>query len=110
MEPMSHMTFGTPFDMPEAELRRSTDKPAFDVVLEQTSLKDDPAMKLLSAMCYATEIRPWAVNPDPATDELAADIRRRLGDCQKMSDCLDVGLGWFEETYQKLSAGGAARP
>jgi hypothetical protein len=96
--------------MPEAELRRSTDKPAFDVVLEQTSLKDDPAMKLLSAMCYATEIRPWAVNPDPATDELAADIRRRLGDCQKMSDCLDVGLGWFEETYQKLSAGGAARP
>jgi len=110
IEPMSHMSFGIPFDLPEAEIRRETDKATFQVVLERAGRQDDPAMQSLSRMCYMTEIRPWALVSDPASTELASDLRRRLGDCQRMSDCLEEGLAWFAETYKQLSEQtGAAR-
>ncbi len=104
IEPMSHMSFGTPFDLPEAEIRRETDRATFQVVLERTSHKDDPAMSALSRMCYMTEIRPWALPSDPASAELANDFRKRVGDCRRMSDCIEEGVAWFAETYKRLSS------
>jgi hypothetical protein len=107
VEPMSLVSFGTPFDLPEADIRRSQNRSAFEVTLERTGRQDDPAMGPLVRMCYMTEIRPWALGADEEARALAAALAARIGDCRDLRDCLEPGVAWFDETYDALQAGAA---
>src|SRR5882672_1090337 len=98
VEPMSIVSFGTPFDLPEAQIRRSQDRSAFDLALERAGRQDDPALRPLARMCYMTEIRPWALASDEEARRLAEGLAARLGGCADLDLCLDAGLAWFEET------------
>ena len=112
VEPMSLITFGTPFDVPEAEIRRSQSLSAFDVALARSGRKDDAALGVLARMCYMTEIRPWALASDADAGRLAEGLAARLGACRDLSLCLDLGLAWYDETYAELQASppGGGRP
>jgi hypothetical protein len=105
VEPMSLVSFGTPFDLPEADIRRSQNRSAFDATLARTGHVDDPAMGPLVRMCYMTEIRPWALGGDDESRALAASLGARIGECSDLRDCLEAGVGWFDETYNALAAG-----
>jgi hypothetical protein len=102
VEPMSLIGYGTPFDIPEADIRRSINRSAFEAALEQSGRRNDPALEPLRRLCYSTEIRPWALASELEAQRLAADLAARLGDCRTLPACLDPGLGWFEETYRSL--------
>jgi hypothetical protein len=110
VEPMSRITFGTLFDIPEADIRRGANRSAFEDLLSRTGRAEDPALQALARMCYATEIRPWAMTPGSEEHRLAAALDARLGGCRSLEHCLDAGLAWFEETYRSLSAAPAAPP
>ena len=110
VEPMSIVSFGTPFDLPEADLRRSQNRSAFEVTLERAGRQDDPAMEPLVRMCYMTEIRPWALGADEEARALAAALAARIGDCRDLRDCLEAGIGWFDETYDRMKGDPAAGP
>lgn len=100
VEPMSSVRFGTPFDIPEADVRRSINRSAFESVLLSAGRTDDPALQPLRRLCYLTEIQPWALASDPEAQRLASALGDRLGDCRDLARCLDAGIGFFEETYR----------
>jgi hypothetical protein len=104
VEPMSVIRFGRPFDIPEADIRRSINRSAFEAALEQEGRVEDPDLQPLRQLCYMTEIRPWALASDPETQRRAADLAARLGDCRTLPACLDPGLAWFEETYRSIQS------
>lgn len=104
VEPMSRVAYGTPFDLPEAEIRRHPNRSTFEVLLERTGRAGEPAMQALARMCYVTEIRPWALASAEAERRLAEALAARLGDCRDLRACLDAGLAWFDEVYARLSA------
>jgi hypothetical protein len=103
VEPMSRLSFGTPFDIPEAEVRRYHNRSAFEVLLEDIGRQDEPALQALARFCYVTEIRPWALASEEEARLLAEGFGRAVGDCRSLDRCLDAGLGWFEESYRSLS-------
>jgi len=102
VEPMSIVSFGTPFDLPEAQIRRSQNRSAFDLALDRAGRQDDPALRPLARMCYMTEIRPWALASDDEARRLAEGLAARLDGCTDLERCLDEGLAWFDETYAEL--------
>ncbi len=67
--------FGTPFDMPEAKVRRSGTQSATQVVLASTGLKDEK-LEALARMTGLTEISPWMLATDTAAGHLAEHMRK----------------------------------
>ncbi len=110
VEPMSLVSFGTPFDLPEAQIRRSQNGSAFDAALERAGRQDDPAMRPLARLCYMTEIRPWGLASDDEARRLAERLAGRLEGCADLDVCLDAGLAWFDEVYAELRAVPPAPP
>ncbi len=103
IEPMSSVTYGTPFDLPEAQIRRHNGLSTFEVVLERAGRQDDPAMSSLAKFCHLMEVRPWAMSSAPAEKALADSLAARLGECRDLRICLDAGLSWFDEAHARLS-------
>jgi len=102
IEPMSSIGFGTPFDLPEAEIRRYHNRSTFQVLLERTDKASDPAMQRLAEFCYVMEIHPWAVGSQSELLGLVDSYSERLGSCTTLDRCVDEGLAWFDETYETL--------
>jgi hypothetical protein len=103
VEPMSRIPYGTPFDVPEADIRRSTTRSTFEVLLDRSGKSSDPALRRLARFCHATEVQPWRIDPGGEDGELARALTARLGECPALGACLDRGLAWFDETYARLS-------
>lgn len=107
VEPMSQVRFGTAFDIPEADIRRTQDRSTFEEVLTRLPGEPDAALKSLASFCRTTELSPWLLASRPEDQALAASFATTVGECKSLSECLDPGLRWFDETYARLSRGEA---
>jgi hypothetical protein len=73
--PFRALTYGTPFDVPEAEIRRAGALSATQVLLERVATRDDERLTLLARMAHLSEITPWMLPADPAASELERRVR-----------------------------------
>ena len=73
--PFTALTYGRPFDVPEAEVRRQSGKSATEVLLKKIHMDDDPRLRSIAAMTHLAEITPWLLAADQDADRLARRIR-----------------------------------
>lgn len=76
IEPFEKIKFGTPFDVPEASVRRSGTQSATQVVLANTGLKDKK-LEALARVTAMTEVSPWMLSTDVSAGLLAERMRKR---------------------------------
>jgi hypothetical protein len=95
---------GEPFDVPQAELRRSHRLAVYEQILARYPVEDDIAKKI-GAIVHDIEINTWRPKrfPESALIEGAAIGYAR--DEQTDSIPLSCYIEWFESIYQHLRAG-----
>jgi hypothetical protein len=101
--PFHPLTYGVPFDVPEAEIRRAGNLSATEVLLDRIPNGNDPPLAALRRMAYLSEVTPWMMPSDPEADELAARLRAaadaHCGTRLKTS-CLDRVFAVLDEWYK----------
>lgn len=100
--PFQALNNGTPFDVPEADIRRTGNRAATEVLLDRMPLEDDERLELLARTAHLTEVTAWMLPSDPA----AADLARRLRDAASShcgerlrASCLDPLFGALDAWY-----------
>jgi len=74
IEPFEAIKFGTPFDVPEARVRRSGASSATQVLIAIENLRD-PRLDRLAHMTALTEVTPWMLANDSEAGALAGHMR-----------------------------------
>ena len=74
IEPFDIVRFGTPFDMPGANVRRTSTRSATEVVLANMGVRDQK-LEALARMAGLAELSPWMMPTDTAASQLAERIR-----------------------------------
>jgi hypothetical protein len=100
IEPMSAVRYGTPFDMPEADIRRGHAVSTFETVLPRTGHGDDLQLKRLARFCHASEITPWSPNWDGELQRMSASYAAATNGCLSLNQCGDAAFAWFEREYR----------
>jgi hypothetical protein len=75
IEPLDKVKFGTPFDMPEAGLRRSGTQSATQVLLRERRLRD-AKLDELRRVTELAEVTPWLLVSKPDAAGLAERLRQ----------------------------------
>jgi hypothetical protein len=105
IEPYSHFRFGTAFDIPEAEDRRSASRSVTEVMLARESIKKTEKLKLLGRMANLFEISQWMRPSDPQADEFGRRLMEATASCNGTLDatCADAGFrfldGWYSDPW-----------
>lgn len=95
--------FGTLFDTPEAEIRRTVTESATEILLGRHDLRNDPRLDILARMTHMWEITPWSFAREDKTvlsisfKVVAYRIRCRqpdLGPC--IEEAFRVLDAWYE--------------
>jgi hypothetical protein len=101
IEPYSHFRFGTSFDMPEAQARRSASRSVTEVLLTEKAIALNEKLKLLGRMSNLYEVAQWMKPSDPAADTLG----RRLVEATSCSrgklngECAELGFRFLDDWY-----------
>ncbi len=113
IEPFDRVKFGTPFDMPEASVRRSATHSATERLIATRGLRSRK-LDELSQMTDLAEITPWLLvaNPEPAA--LAGQVREAaVSSCGKTLHvrCLPAVMRTLDSWYigNKDESGDGAR-
>jgi len=100
--PFRRLTYGNPFDVPEAEIRRAGSLAATEVLLERLQRRTDERLTFLARMAHLSEVTPWMLPSDPAGSELAARLRdtaaRHCGERLRAA-CLEGMFAVLDEWY-----------
>lgn len=101
VEPGAALVGGTPFDAPNASIRRIGDRAAFEVAARELAI-DDPALRLLADIVHEIEVNFWA-SEGPREAQIVEDayrnLQRRYGRDQVTPECY---VGFFERVYRVL--------
>ena len=100
ISPFTTARFGTPFDLPEAEARRTGNQSTTEVLIAGDRRAPDPALARLAAVAHHFEIMPWAA---PSTvDELGIglDLQERARACiPARTECVEEMFELIDEWY-----------
>ena len=99
----SRVTRGTPFDTPEAKIRRTGSKSATEVLLAEHLLNSDPRLAHLARMTHIVEITPWMAITDQEAHTLAGDLRQAMQpvDARNISAAAQRGFAWLDAWYDQ---------
>jgi hypothetical protein len=101
VRPFASLAYGTPFDVPEAEIRRAGALAATEVLLQRVD-RSDEKLALLARAAHLSEITPWMLPSEPAATHLASEIRaateRACGNRLRAS-CLDELFAFLDDWY-----------
>jgi len=100
IEPYSHFRFGTAFDIPEADVRRSASRSVTEVLLAEHATEQTQKLALLGRMANLYEVAQWMRPSDPEADELG----RRLLDAAACKGamthgCAESALQFLDRWY-----------
>lgn len=94
IEPFTDTSFGTPFDIPEADLRRRGALSATEVVLQHYELDDDARLHELGEMANLFEVNGWF---KPVGEPRALALGNALiEECAGSSPCFECGLDYLD--------------
>lgn len=100
--PFRSLTYGTPFDVPEAEIRRAGRLSATEVLLERLNTAGDERLALLARTAHFSEVTPWMMPSDHAAAELEHRVRAtaiaRCGEKLRPS-CVDDVFATLDAWY-----------
>ncbi len=102
IEPFEKLRFGTPLDIPEAQIRRRGALSATEVLAVRFADAKSPRIGLLIRTTHLTEITPWMLAGDPDAEDEAVYLRetttRLCGHALRVS-CLDVLFSELDRRY-----------
>ena len=78
--------FGTAFDTPEAEVRRTVTQSAAEKLIVDRGLDKDPRLALMARLGHVWEITPWAYTTDSAVKDLSLRMFAAKGTCSDLSE------------------------
>ena len=101
IEPFSQASYGTLFDTPEAELRRSATGSATEVLIALLDAESDEKLELLGRVGHIYEISPWMRPTDPVAYRLGQQIMD-AGDCGERltSTCVSQAFEFLDRWYE----------
>ena len=104
--PFSRIAFGTPFDIPEASIRRHGARSATEVLLEQHGLMQDERLHRLARMTHLYEITPWMLPADQAAQQLGEALRETSGQCAppNVTPCVKRAFDYLDIWYAQGSS------
>lgn len=102
VSPFSHIAHGTPFDTPEAVIRRSGARSATEVLLAQSGLEADERLGRLARMANLYEITPWRLPSDPRAQQLGQELMA-AGRCapSEISHCVAQAFRYLDTWYAR---------
>lgn len=95
---------GEPFDVPQAELRRTQRLSVYEQILARYPV-EDPAAKKLAAIIHDIEINLWRPKQFPESALIEAAAVKYSREQKTDSIPLDCYIEWFESIYQQMRAG-----
>ena len=104
IRPFDKVRYGTPFDLPEADIRRLGMKSATEVLLSENALDSDPRLKSLGRMAHLTEVSRWMLTADLEGSQLATEIRKVTNEaCGETlnRNCLGEVLTFLDNWYSE---------
>jgi hypothetical protein len=104
--PFSRISYGTPFDTPEAEVRRSATRSATEVLLAQHYLESDSRLGRLARMTHLYEITPWMRPTDPAAHQFGQELMAATGRCEphEIIRCVERAFHYLDTWYAHASS------
>jgi hypothetical protein len=105
VRPFSNPGRGIPFDVPEADVRRSATRSATENLLAARNLEQDAALSKVARMTHVFEITPWAPPAAPEASELGRRLLRavELAGKQQPSAGLRAGFAFLDEWYARAA-------
>jgi hypothetical protein len=100
--PFSRSVRGTPFDTPEAAIRRTGAQSATEVLLAKHQLEKDPKLQLLGRMTHLYEITPWLIPSERAAQELGQNIRELANEnaAEEPKERAEKIMAWLDRWYE----------
>lgn len=92
---------GTPFDVPQAEFRRTHSHAVFETLLQRYPVQD-PVVQHLARVLHDVEINLWGAKLFEETAIIEGESRRlaeRFSDGHVPLDCY---VAWFDDVYSEL--------
>ncbi|MCI5066763.1 chromate resistance protein [bacterium] len=111
IEPFSQPRYGKPFDIPEANTRRTGSHSVTRVLVEEHDLLQNDHLALLSKMADIFEIVPWMRAFDPDAEVLGRGLLQIVGDEQEtVKSRLERGFRYLDEWYASKTPLGKTAP
>src|SRR5438094_878851 len=104
--------FGTAFDTPEAEIRRTGTQSAAEKLIVDRGLDKDPRLALMARLGHVWEITPWAYATDTAVKDLSLRMFAAKGTCGDLAEvptCAERVLRTLDAWYDEAGARRRAR-
>ena len=100
IEPFSSIRFGTPFDIPEASLRRSGARSVTEVLSEGRRDNDDK-LAFLATVAHLFEIAPWRLPSEPAAERFGHEMMALSNRCdaQDLTPCVERVFDFLDDWY-----------
>jgi len=99
--------FGTAFDTPEAEIRRTGTQSAAEKLIVDRGLDKDPRLALMARLGHVSEITPWAYATDTAVKDLSLRMFAAKGTCGDLAEvptCAERVLRTLDAWYDEAGA------
>lgn len=99
--PFSRIDYGTAFDVPEAEIRRSAGRSATEILLARSGFGDDDRLNRLGRVAHLYEITPWLRPADHEANRLGAEIMSAASGCgsPNVRPCVDRAFSFLDSWY-----------
>jgi hypothetical protein len=100
VSPFTTARFGIPFDLPEAEARRSGSQSTTEVLLARSAHESDRALIRIAAVAHHFEIMPWAAPSSEDERGLGLDLQARARSCRPVRmDCVEEMFAVLDTWY-----------
>jgi len=99
--------FGTAFDTPESEVRRTGTQSASEKLIIDRGLDNDPRLALMARLGHVWEITPWAYATDVQVKDLSLRMFAAKGTCEleEVATCADRVMRALDTWYDEAGAG-----
>jgi hypothetical protein len=99
--PFSQVIHGTPFDIPEAAVRRDATRSATQVLLIQNGLDNHNRLAQLSRMAHLYEIMPWRRSANLDAYRLGQELMTAASRCEptEIGRCVERAFRYLDSWY-----------